>query len=162
MTRMRWDSRTEAGFAVVGLHQPKTGENVGGTIRAAGVYGAAMVVIGGSRPTRFIRHCTNTMKAHLHMPVLSVCNILQAIPAETIPVAIEIIDGARDLPSFQHPKRAFYIFGPEDGTLGKSILDSCPLVVQIPTRRCMNLAATVNVVLYDRMVKAIANRAPGR
>jgi tRNA(Leu) C34 or U34 (ribose-2'-O)-methylase TrmL len=26
-------------------------------------------------------------------------------------------------------------------------------VIYIPTRYCMNLAATVNVVLYDRMAK---------
>lgn len=58
------------------------------------------------------------------------------------------------MPAFQHPATAFYVFGPEDGTLGKDIRDWCPVRVMIPTRSCMNLAGCVNVVLYDRMAKA--------
>lgn len=52
------------------------------------------------------------------------------------------------------PARAFYVFGPEDGTLGSDILSWCPQRLMVPTRTCMNLAATVNVVLYDRLAKA--------
>ena len=57
------------------------------------------------------------------------------------------------LPEYQHPERAFYIFGAEDATLGARVLDRCRDRVFVPTVRCMNLAATVNVVLYDRMAK---------
>jgi tRNA(Leu) C34 or U34 (ribose-2'-O)-methylase TrmL len=57
------------------------------------------------------------------------------------------------LPGYKHPERALYIFGPEDGTLGHDVLDWCRDVVYVPTNGCMNLAATVNVVLYDRMTK---------
>jgi tRNA(Leu) C34 or U34 (ribose-2'-O)-methylase TrmL len=32
-------------------------------------------------------------------------------------------------------------------------------VVYIPTTGCMNLAATVNVVLYDRMAKGLNTRS---
>ena len=71
-------------------------------------------------------------------------------------VAIELVEGAKELPSYAHPLRAFYIFGPEDGTLGKSVLSWCRDVVMVPTAHCMNLAATVNVVLYDRMAKEAA------
>jgi tRNA(Leu) C34 or U34 (ribose-2'-O)-methylase TrmL len=46
-----------------------------------------------------------------------------------------------------------YIFGPEDGSLPQSVVDQCEHVVFIPTTGCMNLAATVNVVLYDRLAK---------
>ncbi len=52
-----------------------------------------------------------------------------------------------------HPVRAFYIFGGEDATLGGRVLSWCRDVIYIPTAYCMNLAATVNVVLYDRMTK---------
>ncbi len=45
------------------------------------------------------------------------------------------------------------MFGPEDGTLGDDVLSWCRDVIYVPTRYCMNLAATVNVVLYDRMQK---------
>ena len=45
-----------------------------------------------------------------------------------------------------------------DGTLDSvnnitKITDWCRDVVYIPTDKCMNLAATVNVVLYDRLAK---------
>jgi tRNA(Leu) C34 or U34 (ribose-2'-O)-methylase TrmL len=68
-------------------------------------------------------------------------------------VAVELIDGAKSLTTYKHPPRAFYIFGPEDGTLKKEITDFCEDIVYIPTEGCMNLAATVNVVLYDRLAK---------
>ena len=59
----------------------------------------------------------------------------------------------KKLNNYKHPERAFYIFGAEDQTLGKRIVSFCRDIVYIPTKTCMNLAATVNVVLYDRMVK---------
>jgi tRNA(Leu) C34 or U34 (ribose-2'-O)-methylase TrmL len=58
------------------------------------------------------------------------------------------------LPEYQHPNQAFYIFGPEDGTISQGILDRADDVVYVPTIGCMNLAASVNVVLYDRMAKS--------
>jgi tRNA(Leu) C34 or U34 (ribose-2'-O)-methylase TrmL len=58
------------------------------------------------------------------------------------------------LPAFQHPDKVLYIFGPEDGTLNQRLIDRADAVVYVPTTGCMNLAATVNVVLYDRMAKS--------
>jgi tRNA(Leu) C34 or U34 (ribose-2'-O)-methylase TrmL len=72
---------------------------------------------------------------------------------------VELVDGARSLPEYTHPDRALYIFGPEDGSLDKEIRDWCEDVVYIPTQGCMNLAATVNVVLYDRMAKGNNTRS---
>ena len=72
---------------------------------------------------------------------------------DCVPVAVDILPGARCLTTYVHPERAFYIFGPEDGTLGEVITKWCRDVVYVPTAFCMNLAAAVNVVLYDRMAK---------
>jgi len=44
------------------------------------------------------------------------------------------------------------VLGPEDGSLGAGITSWCRDVVYIPAG-CLNLAAAVNLVLYDRMVK---------
>ena len=52
-----------------------------------------------------------------------------------------------------HPEQAIYIFGPEDGSIPQALIDSADHVVYIPTIGCMNLAATVNVLLYDRLAK---------
>ena len=45
------------------------------------------------------------------------------------------------------------MFGPEDGSLSKGDLAACHRFVRIPTNSCLNLAAAVNVVLYDRLAK---------
>lgn len=136
----------------IGLHYPKNHLNVGSTLRAAFVFNADLVAISGQR---YHRASTDTMKAYRHVPLIHVENILDAIPFDCVPVAVDILPRATMLPKYVHPKRAFYIFGPEDGTLGKNVVDRCRDVITVPTNQelCLNLAATVNVVLYDRRAK---------
>lgn len=143
------------GHAAIGLIQPKTVANVGAVLRAAHVYGASMVAVQGERCP--MKSAQDTTKAWRHMPVLRGDDLFDLIPYGAQPVAVDLVDGAHSLPDFVHPQSAFYIFGPEDGTLSASILERCHYRVMIPTRFCMNLAATVNVVLYDRLAKSISN-----
>lgn len=144
------------GFAIVALDNPKTPSNIGGAFRAAHVYRAAGIALGGKRP-KGLGHCvTDTTKAYRHIPLTCVDDVFDALPYDTVPVAVEIVEGGHPLPSYAHPQRAFYIFGAEDATLGKRILDRCRDKIFVPTQFCMNLAATVNVVLYDRMCKGSA------
>ena len=141
------------GFAAIGLHRPKTGHNLGGVLRAAQCYGAASISVSGERiNSRFIKHASNTTQAQRHLPVFR-GELRDLIPYGAVPVAVDLVEGAESLPDFIHPHSAFYIFGPEDGTLGSAILDWCPRRVMVPTQFCMNLAACVNVVLYDRHAK---------
>jgi tRNA(Leu) C34 or U34 (ribose-2'-O)-methylase TrmL len=80
--------------------------------------------------------------------------LLTSKPVDMALVCVELVEGARPLPEFQHPERAFYVFGPEDGTISQAVIDQADAVIYIPTIGCMNLAATVNVVLYDRLAKS--------
>jgi len=138
------------GFAAIGLHAPKSECNVGGALRAAACYGAQLAAIQGSRT---VRYPTDTHRAWRHMPVLLTGDLLSVVPYDCVPVGIEFLDDARNLVDYTHPERAYYLFGPEDGSLPKRVLERCRDVVRVPTRLCMNLAATVNVVLYDRLAK---------
>lgn len=138
------------GYIGIGLVNPKTAENYGGALRAAYCYDAAFMVLQGHR---FRDHPTNTVKAERHIPLL-IGNVLENRPHDCQLVVVELVDGAVSLPAFQHPQRAFYVFGPEDGSVPKDIVQKAQHVVSIATRSCMNLAATVNVVLYDRLAKA--------
>jgi len=148
------------GYSAIGLVNPKTGSNVGSTLRAAGCYDASLVVISGTRPDYYMgRLATDTQKAYRRIPTLRVPDVFDAIPYDCIPIAVDLLPNARNLVEFTHPERAFYIFGPEDGTLGKAITDRCKFAVQVPTTYCMNLAATVNVVLYDRLAKQLRKAA---
>lgn len=138
------------GFAAIGLDNPKNPANVGGVMRAAGCYGAAMVAMSGHRMRRVP---TDVKKQWRMMPVLETDDLRLVIPYDCVPVAVDLIPGATSLVNYTHPQRAFYIFGAEDGTLGGRVLTWCRDVVYVPMDSCMNLAATVNVVLYDRMAK---------
>lgn len=141
---------TPRGFAALGLYQPKNPANVGSVLRAAGCYGAALVVTQGER---FKRAATDTLKAWRHIPMLETDDLWSSIPYGAVPVAIEFIQSARPLTTFVHPESAFYILGPEDGSIPAALVAKCKHVVYVPTDYCMNLAATANVVLYDRMMK---------
>lgn len=142
-----------SGFASIGLDHPKDIANLGGVMRAAKCYGAACVVLGGQRYKRSI---TDTTKAYRSIPTIALDDVMSGIPFDAVPVAVDLVEGAIQLHEYKHPRRAFYVFGPEDGTLGERILSRCRDRVMIPTAHCMNLAATVNVVLYDHLAKQLA------
>jgi tRNA(Leu) C34 or U34 (ribose-2'-O)-methylase TrmL len=138
---------------VIGLVNPKSPENVGMVLRAAGCYEADKVFYTGVRYNRARQFFTDTKNAHEKIPIQCVDDLLAAAPVGVKIIAVELIEGAVPLMHFEHPEQAYYLFGPEDGSLSQSILDACDSVVYIPTIGCMNLAATVNVVLYDRLAK---------
>jgi len=141
------------GFSIIALDNPKSPLNVGSAMRAAQCYSASLILIGGPRMQRIGKIATDTMKAYRHIPVMMVDDVLDHIPHDCVPVAVDLVDGAKDLRQYCHPERAFYVFGAEDATLGKRVLDRCRDRVMVPTFGCMNLAASVNVILYDRMAK---------
>lgn len=138
------------GYAAIGLYNPKTPANVGGVLRAAQIYDAAMVVMTGQR---FSKAPTDTRNAWRHLPLVEATSLRDHIPYACVPVAVDLVDGAIPLPAYTHPERAFYVFGPEDSTLGAPVLSWCAHSIFVPGAGCMNLAACVNVVLYDRMAK---------
>ena len=134
----------------IGLDHPKTSINVGAALRAAGAFACDMVAISGHR---YKKAPTDTMKAVLNLPLLQVEDLHAVIPYNCVPVAVELVPEAQPLPGYRHPDRAFYVFGAEDATLGARVLSWCRDVVYIHTSGCLNLAACVNVVLYDRLCK---------
>lgn len=143
-----------SGYSCIGLHLPKDPKNIGSVLRAMSCYQAKFTAISG---TRFKKSSTDTPKAWRSHPVFEVKDLRTIIPYDCVPVAVDLIEGAISLPEYKHPRRAFYIFGPEDGTLTPKVTDWCRDIIFIPTAHCMNLAATVNVVLYDRLAKGGSN-----
>ena len=138
------------GMYAVGLVNPKTKENVGSALRACEMFGAKALNYTGDR---YKKSSTDTMTSVYKIPTCKVDDIINSMPFGCVPVAIDKIEGAVPLHDYEHPKNAFYIFGPEDGTLGKAVHERCKDVVYIPMDGCLNLAATVNIVLYDRESK---------
>ena len=138
---------------LIGLSNPKSPTNVGAILRAAGCFNANAVRYTGTRHDRAAQFNTDTQKVNQRIPATRVESLLEPLPAGTQIVCIELVEGAVALPEFVHPPRALYVFGPEDGTLDQALINRADAVVYIPTQGCLNLAATVNIVLYDRLCK---------
>ena len=140
--------------ASVVLINPKSAENVGAVMRAAGCFRLDSVFYSGTRYARAARFATDTRKVNKDIPLIPVSASLDGVPQGMAMVCVELVEGATPLPDFQHPGDALYVFGPEDGSIGQQLIDRADAVVYVPTVGCLNLAASVNVVLYDRLAKA--------
>lgn len=151
------DKKSRRGFACVGLDQPKFDENVGGVLRAAGIFEVSLVALNGSRLRGGGR---DTMRAYRHVPVVFAADVLSVLPLDCVAVAVDFLPNAIALPQYVHPERAFYLFGGEDRTLNADMRERCRDAIMIPTQISLNLAACVNVVLYDRAAKR--NEWPSR
>lgn len=140
--------------ATIALYNPKSPENVGSVMRAAGCYQAGAVHYTGERFSRAVKYQTDTKNITSKIPLTHVTDLLADLPTGAKLVCVEFAEGATLLPQFEHPEQALYVFGPEDGSLPQTIIDAADHVVFVPTIGCMNLAASVNVVLYDRLCKS--------
>jgi len=138
---------------LIGLSNPKSPTNMGAVLRAAGCFAANAVRYTGTRHDRAAQYSTDTKQVNRRIPATRVESLLDDLPPDTRVVCIELVEGAVALPDFVHPARALYLFGPEDGTLEQELINHAHAVVYIPTIGCLNLAATVNLVLYDRLCK---------
>jgi tRNA(Leu) C34 or U34 (ribose-2'-O)-methylase TrmL len=151
--------RVSRGYFAVHLSNPRDHNNVGCALRACGAFEAAYLSYAGRR---YQKHQSDTQKAYRHMPLIHLGAELGelGIPYDCVPVAVEVVDCAVPLQHYTHPERALYVFGPEDGSIPPEVMRQCRDVVRIPSVFCLNLAAAVNVVLYDRTAKQTANRTP--
>jgi tRNA(Leu) C34 or U34 (ribose-2'-O)-methylase TrmL len=147
---------TQSTFSI-GLSNPKSPVNVGLVMRAAGCFQANSVFYTGERYDRAAPFNTDTQNASLSIPLTWVPSLPGDVDGNTQIVCIELVEGAIPLPAYQHPDNALYIFGPEDGTIHQKVIDQADSVVFIPTIGSLNLAAAVNVVLYDRLSKLPAS-----
>ena len=140
-------------MVLIGLCNPKSPSNVGSVMRAVGCYSADEVRYTGERFDRATKYHTDTKNYTSKVPLKRVNDLCAELPAGYEIVCVELVLGAIPLPEFKHPENAIYIFGPEDGSTPQDIVDKAHHVVYVPTTGCMNLAASVNVVLYDRLSK---------
>lgn len=143
----------------IGLINPKSATNVASILRACGCYGASSVFYTGQRFGYAKQFNPDTQNMRAKIPTVGVDDLLAYKPSGASIVTIELVDGAIPLPEFSHPTNVYYIFGPEDGSVGQDIIDASEQVVYIPTFNSMNLAATANVVLYDRLAKSQFDRS---
>lgn len=154
------DKKQEGVTPAILLWNPHYSFNVAHAVRAASCFGVKQVWFTGDRvaidpKARLPRE--ERMKGYREVELRQHDYPFDEFPRGTVPVAIELRQESENLLEFEHPKNALYVFGPEDGTLSRPQLQHCHRFVMIPTRHCVNLAAAVYMVLYDRMVKEYLN-----
>lgn len=145
--------------AAVLLINPKYPHNVGAIIRSCSCYGVPLLRYTGSRMESSLDGMGRTpreerMKGYKDVDWGSIEKPFDFFSKNGYTtVAIEVRENSENLPTFDHPEKAVYVFGPEDGSLTKVPLMHCHRFVSIPTRHCLNLATSVSTVLYDRQAK---------
>jgi len=142
----------------IGLINPKSPDNVGAVLRAAANYRVSQVFYTGDRYSQAIERKGRTVdmsrKVGKNVLLSATEQLIDVITDNMKIVCVEFAINAIPLPAYQHPTDALYIFGPEDGSIDQGIIDQANAVIYVPTVGCMNLSASVNVLLYDRMAKS--------
>lgn len=142
------------------LHNPKYPHNVGAAVRAASCFGSNLIVFTGERVSlepkgikgyRLPRE--ERMKGYKDVQLVNDDYPFNRFDKNVTPVAVELRDNAEQLPFFEHPENAVYVFGPEDGSIPQIMLKHCHRFLVIPSKHCVNLAAAVYITLYDRAAK---------
>lgn len=144
----------------VALWNPKYAFNVAQAIRIASCYNVPQVWFNGSRvpldgskKERLPRE--ERMKGYQDVEICHGEYFFDAFSSDIVPVAVELTPSSENLMHFEHPDKAVYVFGPEDGSLPKVAKMHCHRVIQIPTRHCLNLSMAVGTILYDRHYKRV-------
>ncbi len=141
------------------LIDPKYPHNVGAAVRACAVFGVPVMRWTGERLTEQIAERLpreERLKEYRRRVDFAPADgrvVDELATAGLTPVAVEARRASESLHAFVHPDRALYVFGPEDGSISRGVLRACHRFVRIPSDGPLNLAAAINVVLYDRTLK---------
>jgi tRNA(Leu) C34 or U34 (ribose-2'-O)-methylase TrmL len=133
----------------------KHSHNIGGAIRACSCFGVKSLVWTGVRIEldRFARlPREERMKGYKDVTWTRSDRPFDLFPKDIVPVCVEIHPGATCLTQFEHPEKAVYVFGPEDGSVPQVTRRFCHCFVFIPSHFCLNVSAAVNVVLAHRRI----------
>lgn len=139
--------------ATIALTNPKSPTNVGAVLRSVGCFNAQEILYTGNRYNIARKYHTDTQNTASTVPVTHCADFFEYKQPQAKVICVDLVEGATPLADFEHPENAIYIFGPEDGSISQAVIDQADAAVYIPTIGCLNLAQTVNLVLYDRATK---------
>lgn len=152
------DSKKIGKTPAIALANPKFAHNVGSAVRIASCYGVSQVWYSGNRidleleeKKRLPRE--ERMKGYKDVDLIQYDYFFDQFDKDVVPVAIEVRENSENLFQFEHPEKALYVFGPEDGSIPRVLLQHCHRFVVIPSRHCLNLSMAIGTILYDRALK---------
>lgn len=141
----------ERGYVGIGIYNGKRTYNFGVLVRTARVFGADFVFSVGHRNPGETSSVQSELSIPLfHFETIELC--IASIPVNARLVCVELAPGAVDIRTYEHPERAVYLLGPEDGALPASLMRQRDTVL-LPGAYPLNVAMAATVVLYDRLLK---------
>jgi tRNA(Leu) C34 or U34 (ribose-2'-O)-methylase TrmL len=156
------------GYFGVGVWKPKAAVNVGTLWRSCQCFGASFFFtirerfpekarINMVRADPALGQPGDTTRAWRHVPYLAfedLEDLRHSVPlAKIVAVETGVGEPPDDLFRFEHPSRAIYLLGAEDGGIPREVLAGCDYVVEIPSSHCLNVAVAGSIVIYDRCLK---------
>lgn len=140
-------------FAALGVIDAKGEENVGTLWRSCFQLGAQLLF---TVRRRYVEQRSDTLRVPTRVPLMHFEDwnaFAAAAPAGATLVAVEM--GGTPLDAFEHPSRAVYLLGSEDGGLPPRVLEACGACVALSAERysSYNVAMAGSIVLYDRLAK---------
>lgn len=141
------------GFFGIGVERISKEQNVGTVARSAHAFGSSFFFTLQPAVDVHKLRLTDTSDAFDHMPYYEYDDIESlALPDGCALVGVELTDQSVDMPSFRHPLRAAYVFGPEMGSLSPELQERCDHIVKIPMKFCVNVGVAAAITMYDRMM----------
>ena len=137
------------------LVQPKFPVNLANVVRGAACFGVGRVIWTGQR----LKMDTDRLPRELRMRSYATVKVEHGglrpfdLTTDLTPVCVEFDPSGESLSAFDHPPKALYVFGPEDGSVPTVYRRLCHRFVRIPSLHCLNLAAAVNIVLFHRQLQ---------
>ena len=139
-------------FCAIGVVSGKTEANIGTLWRSARTMGAAFIfTVGRRHPLQ----SSDTVKAHRSIPLFefeSIEDLVAHLPYGCRLVGVELDERSAPLHRYRHPNQACYLLGAEDHGLTPKERGACHELVQIKgPARCLNVAVSGSILLYDRL-----------
>jgi tRNA G18 (ribose-2'-O)-methylase SpoU len=141
------------GFFGVGAEEISKPMNLGALMRTAHAFGASFFFTINAHPKVREAYNADTSRSFGHVPYYPYDKLEELrLPKGCVLVGVEITDEAVELPRFQHPQGAAYVFGRERGSLSPEMQARCAHIVQIPTKFSLNVGVAGALVMYDRLL----------
>ncbi|TVR99030.1 MAG: TrmH family RNA methyltransferase [Rhodospirillales bacterium] len=141
------------GYFGIGMEGVTKAMNVGSLFRTAHAFGASFVFTVAAAYPRAEGRKADTSRTEGQVPFYAFPDPeALVLPQDCVLVGVEILDDAIELPSFRHPRRAAYVFGPERGALSPALAVRCRHLVRIPTRFSVNVGIAGAILMYDRLI----------
>lgn len=137
----------------IGAEEISKPMNLGALMRTAHAFGASFFFTINAHPKVREAYNSDTSRSFDHVPYYPYDKLEDLrLPKACTLVGVELTDDAVELPRFQHPSGAAYVFGRERGSLSPDLQARCSHIVKIPTKFALNVGIAGALVMYDRLL----------